>query len=46
MLALDAERIAAAIRAGEVDAVWQLDVLAGFMAAEGVPLRLHRGSIA
>jgi NitT/TauT family transport system substrate-binding protein len=37
---LDASRMAAAIREGEVDAVWQLDVLAGFMVAEGVPLRL------
>jgi NitT/TauT family transport system substrate-binding protein len=37
---LDAERMAAAIRSNEVQAVWQLDVLAGFMAAEGVPLRL------
>jgi NitT/TauT family transport system substrate-binding protein len=37
---LDAPRMAAAIREGKVDAVWQLDVLAGFMAAEGVPLRL------
>ncbi len=37
---LDAPRMAAAIREGEVDAVWQLDVLAGLMEAEGVPLRL------
>src|SRR6185437_8775096 len=37
---LDAGRMAEAIRGGEVQAVWQLDVLAGFMAAEGVPLRL------
>ncbi len=37
---LDAPRMAAAIRAREVDAIWQLDVLAGFMAAEGEPLRL------
>ena len=37
---LDAPRMAAAIREGEVQAVWQLDVLAGFMAGEGVHLRL------
>lgn len=37
---LDASRMAASIRDGEVDAVWQLDVLAGLMEAEGVPLRL------
>ena len=37
---LDAERMAAAVRDNEVQAVWQLDVFAGFMAAEGVPLRL------
>jgi NitT/TauT family transport system substrate-binding protein len=37
---LDAPRMAAAIREGYVDAVWQLDVLAGFMEGEGVPLRL------
>ena len=33
------ERMAAALRDGEVDAVWQLDILSGLMAAEGVPLR-------
>jgi NitT/TauT family transport system substrate-binding protein len=37
---LDAPRMAAAIRDGAVDAIWQLDVLAGLMEAEGVPLRL------
>ncbi|MEJ0019832.1 MAG: ABC transporter substrate-binding protein [Acetobacteraceae bacterium] len=37
---LDAPRMADAIRGNEVDAIWQLDVFAGFMAAEGVPLRL------
>jgi NitT/TauT family transport system substrate-binding protein len=37
---LDAPRMAAAIRDGYVDAIWQLDVLAGFMEEEGVPLRL------
>ncbi len=37
---LDAERMAAALRHNEVQSVWQLDVFAGFMAAEGVPLRL------
>jgi NitT/TauT family transport system substrate-binding protein len=37
---LDAPRMAAAIRSKEVQAVWQLDVLAGLMEAEGVPLRL------
>jgi NitT/TauT family transport system substrate-binding protein len=37
---LDAPRMAAAIRDGIVDAIWQLDVLAGLMEAEGVPLRL------
>ena len=37
---LDAPRMAAAIRTAEVQAVWQLDVLTGFMEAEGVPLRL------
>jgi NitT/TauT family transport system substrate-binding protein len=36
---LDAARMASAVRDGEVDAVWQLDVLSGFMAAEGVPTR-------
>jgi NitT/TauT family transport system substrate-binding protein len=36
---LDAPRMASAIREGEVDAVWQLDVLAGLMEAEDVPLR-------
>jgi len=33
------ERMAAALRDGEVDAVWQLDILSGLMAAEGVSLR-------
>lgn len=37
---LDAERMAASVRSGEVDAVWQLDVLTGFLAAEGVATRL------
>jgi NitT/TauT family transport system substrate-binding protein len=37
---LDAERMAAAVRDNEVQAVWQLDVFAGFMAGEGVPVRL------
>lgn len=37
---LDAPRMAAAIRDNEVQAVWQLDVLAGLMEAEDVPLRL------
>jgi NitT/TauT family transport system substrate-binding protein len=37
---LDAERMAAAVRDNEVQAVWQLDVFAGFMAGEGVPMRL------
>jgi NitT/TauT family transport system substrate-binding protein len=37
---LDAERMATALRDNEVQAVWQLDVFAGFMAAEGMPLRL------
>lgn len=37
---LDAPRMAASIRSWEVDAIWQLDVLAGLMEAEGVPLRL------
>ena len=32
--------MATALRDNEVQAVWQLDVFAGFMAAEGVPLRL------
>jgi NitT/TauT family transport system substrate-binding protein len=36
---LDAPRMAAAIRDGEVEAVWQLDVLSGLMAGEGLPLR-------
>lgn len=36
---LDAERMATALRNGEVQAVWQLDVLSGLMEAEGVPLR-------
>jgi len=36
---LDATRMAAALRSREVDAVWQLDILSGLMAAEGVPLR-------
>ncbi len=42
---LDAPRMAKAIRDGEVDAVWQLDVLAGLMEAEGVPLRLLPSSV-
>lgn len=42
---LDAPRMAKAIREGEVDAVWQLDVLAGLMEAEGVPLRLLPSSV-
>ena len=37
---LDAPRMAAAIREGKVQAVWQLDVLAEFMVGEGVHLRL------
>jgi len=36
---LDAPRMAAVIRGGEVQAIWQLDVLRGLMAGEGVPLR-------
>jgi NitT/TauT family transport system substrate-binding protein len=36
---LDGPRMAAALRDREVDAVWQLDVLSGFMAADGVTLR-------
>ncbi len=36
---LDVTRMAAALRSGEVDAVWQLDILSGLMAAEGVTLR-------
>jgi NitT/TauT family transport system substrate-binding protein len=36
---LDAPRMAAAVRDGEVDAIWQLDVLTGFMAGEGVTVR-------
>ncbi len=36
---LDVTRMAAALRSREVDAVWQLDILSGLMAAEGVPLR-------
>jgi len=36
---LDAERMARALREGEVDAVWQLDIFTGLMAAEGVELR-------
>ncbi len=37
---LDAPKMAVPLREGAVQAVWQLDVFAGFMAAEGVPLRL------
>jgi NitT/TauT family transport system substrate-binding protein len=37
---LDAPRMAAAIRDNQVQAIWQLDVLAGLMEAEGVSLRL------
>ena len=37
---LDAPRMAAAVRDGEVQAIWQLDVLAGLLEAEGVPVRL------
>lgn len=36
---LDAPRMAEVIRSGDVAAVWQLDVLSGLMAGEGVPLR-------
>ena len=36
---LDAERMARALREGAVDAVWQLDIFTGLMAAEGVELR-------
>ena len=36
---LDAARMAAALRDGKVDAVWQLDIFTGLMAAEGVALR-------
>jgi NitT/TauT family transport system substrate-binding protein len=36
---LDVRRMARALRSGEVDAVWQLDILSGLMAAEGVLLR-------
>ena len=36
---LDAPKMAAMIRSGEVAAVWQLDVLSGLMAGEGLPLR-------
>jgi len=36
---LDAPRMASALRDGEVDAVWQLDVLTGFMAEEGMETR-------
>lgn len=37
---LDAPKMAAPLRDGTVQAVWQLDVFAGFMAVEGVPVRL------
>jgi len=37
---LDGPRMAGALREGEVDAVWQLDVLAGFLEVEGTPVRL------
>jgi NitT/TauT family transport system substrate-binding protein len=37
---LDSTRMARSVRDGDVDAVWQLDVLTGFLAAEGVPTRL------
>ena len=37
---LDGPRMAKALRDGDVQAVWQLDVLAGFLEVEGVPVRL------
>jgi NitT/TauT family transport system substrate-binding protein len=37
---LDAPKMAEPVRNGTVQAIWQLDVFAGFMAAEGVPVRL------
>jgi NitT/TauT family transport system substrate-binding protein len=37
---LDAPRMAAALRDGSVDAVWQLDVFAGLMEGEELPMRL------
>ena len=42
----DAPRMAQAIRSGDVQAIWQLDVLAGMMEVEGVPLRLIPSSLA
>jgi NitT/TauT family transport system substrate-binding protein len=36
---LDAPRMAKSLRDNEVQAVWQLDVLEGFLEAEGVPVR-------
>jgi NitT/TauT family transport system substrate-binding protein len=36
---LDATRMAAAVRDREVDAIWQLDVLTGFLEGEGVVVR-------
>ena len=36
---LDAPRMAACLRANEVQAVWQLDVLEGFLEGEGLPVR-------
>jgi NitT/TauT family transport system substrate-binding protein len=37
---LDGPRMAGALKANEVQAIWQLDVLAGFLEVEGVPVRL------
>ena len=37
---LDAPAMAEPVRDGTVQAIWQLDVFAGFMAGEGIPLRL------
>jgi NitT/TauT family transport system substrate-binding protein len=36
---VDAEKMTAAVRAGEVQAVWQLDLNYGLFEAEGLPLR-------
>lgn len=36
---LDVERMVAAVRAGEVDVIWQLDILTGLFEAEGMNLR-------
>jgi NitT/TauT family transport system substrate-binding protein len=36
---IDAEKMTAAVRAGEVQAIWQLDLNYGLFEAEGLPLR-------